>query len=122
MVTLISWTVCSRLIDRASARGAASKTSSETSCEAVLGPVSCRRSHSTSDRTPACATSVTQARWSAGTSRNHGRTSSIRATLAVDSAPAARSIRASVPAIDPGPLGAVIRRSPARSTTGHRGT
>ena len=45
MVTLISATVCWRLIERASARGAASKTSSETSCvlSAVPPP---SRSHS----------------------------------------------------------------------------
>ncbi len=35
---------------------------------------------------------MTQARWSAGSSRNHGRVSSMRATLAVARAPAARSI------------------------------
>jgi hypothetical protein len=92
MVTRISWTVWPRLIDRASARGAASKNSSETSWGATGCPSMRRRSQSTSDRTPAWATSMTQARWSAGSSRNQGSVSSMRATLAVASAPAARSI------------------------------
>jgi hypothetical protein len=91
MVTLMSWTVCWRFSERASVRGADSKISSDTSCDEEA-----LRSHSTSERTPAWATSMTQARWSAGSSRNQGRTSSIRATLAVASAPAFRSIRRSV--------------------------
>jgi hypothetical protein len=98
MVTLMSATVCCRFSDRARARGAASKTSSETSWVPAAPPPS--RSHSTSDRTPAWATSITQARWSAGSSRNQGSTSSIRATLIVASAPADRSIWRSVAASD----------------------
>ena len=61
MVTLISATVWVSVIDRASARGAAANTSSEISwvLAAIVPP---DRSHSTSDRTPACATSMTQDR------------------------------------------------------------
>ncbi|PSK56978.1 hypothetical protein B0E53_07033 [Micromonospora sp. MH33] len=105
MVTLISATVCWRVIERARACGAAAKTSSDTSWVlSVAPPPWC--SHCTRDRTPAWATSMTQERWSAGSSRNQGSVSSIRATLAVDSAPAARSIRRSVAdsSVPPGSL------------------
>ncbi|WP_425281242.1 hypothetical protein [Salinispora arenicola] len=94
-------------MDRARACGAVAKTSSETSwvLSAVPPPA---RSHCTRERAPACATSMTQERWSAGSSRNQGSVSSIRATLAVASAPAARSIRRSVAASSvPGSLTAL---------------
>lgn len=105
MVTLISATVCWRLIERASACGAAAKTSSDTSWVRSVAPPPWR-SHSTSERTPAWATSMTQERWSAGSSRNHGSVSSIRATLAVARPPAARSMRRSVAdvSVPPGSL------------------
>ncbi len=61
MVTLISCTVWVSVIDRASARGAAAKTSSEISCVAAATTPP-ERSHSTSERTPAWATSMTQDR------------------------------------------------------------
>ena len=74
------------MIDRASARGAAANTSSEISC-VLAAMVPPERSHSTSDRTPAWATSMTQDRWSAGSARNQGSVSSIRATAALASLP-----------------------------------
>ena len=103
MVTLISATVCWRLIDRASARGAAAKTSSETSWVLSAVPPPLAQPLAPATATPAWATSITQERWSAGSSRNQGSVSSIRATLAVASAPAARSIRRSVADSSPPP-------------------
>src|SRR4051794_39619142 len=97
MVTLISWTAWVSVIDRASARGAAANTSSEISW-VVSATVLPERSHSTSERTPAWATSVTQERWSAGRARNHGRVSSTRVTAEVASDPAVRSMRRRVAA------------------------
>ncbi|RAO39776.1 hypothetical protein ONO86_04335 [Micromonospora noduli] len=90
------------MIDRARACGAAAKTSSETSwvLSAVPPP---SRNHCTSDLAPAWATSITQERWSAGSARNQGSVSSIRATLEVANAPADRSIRRSVADSSPPP-------------------
>jgi hypothetical protein len=48
---------------------------------------------------PAWATSITHERWSAGMVRNHGRSSSMRATARVAMAPDARSSRRSVAAV-----------------------
>ncbi|BCJ60952.1 hypothetical protein Jiend_43740 [Micromonospora endophytica] len=88
----MSATVCSRVIDRASAWGAVANTSSETSWVPSAAPPPALN-HCTRERAPAWATTITQERWSAGSSRNQGSVSSIRLTLAVASAPAARSIR-----------------------------
>ncbi len=61
IVTLINCTVWVNVIALASARGAAANTSSEISW-VLAATVAPDRNHSTSDRTPACATSITQDR------------------------------------------------------------
>ena len=86
-----SWTTCCRLTDRAISWGAAANTS-PVSRGASPGV----RSHSTNEAMPACATSITHDRWSAGIDRNHGNSSSIRAVLLFARLPAARSSRRNV--------------------------
>jgi hypothetical protein len=76
-----------------SSRGAAPNTS-----PVISRRLSGRRSHSTNEAMPACATSPTQLRCSAGISRNHGSDSSIRWVVIVASAPVARSTRCTVAA------------------------
>ena len=79
-------TVCWRLITPARARGAAPKTDEASRCRpGRASPVS--RYQSTKPRMPACTISPTQDRSSALSSRNHGRSVSIRAVAAVLSAP-----------------------------------
>ena len=76
------------MTERVSSGGAAPNTSPVSRGTSVG-----ERSHSTNAATPACATSVTQLRWSAGSARNQASVSSIWATAWVARAPEACSIR-----------------------------
>ncbi len=93
MTTRTSSTVCCRVTDRVSSRGAVPNTSALMAC----GASGCRN-QSTNAATPACATRLTQDRFSAGMARYQGSTSSIRAIAALASAPMLASRRRMVTA------------------------
>ena len=78
MTTRTSSTVCCRVTERVSSRGAVPNTSALIACGA-----SGWRNHSTNAATPAWATRLTHDRFSAGIARYQGSTSSIRAIAAV---------------------------------------
>ncbi len=93
MTTRTSSTVCCRVTDRVSSRGAVPNTSALIAC----GASGCRN-HSTKAATPAWATRFTQDRFSAGIARYHGSTSSMRAIAAEASVPMLASRRRMVAA------------------------
>ena len=81
-------TVCCRVITPARARGAAPKTEVATAGPPVVSPPVSNQS--TKPRMPAWRIIPTQDRSSALSSRNHGRSSAIRAVAAVLSPPIER--------------------------------
>ena len=110
-VIRISWTVCWKVTALVSCRGAASKASTGTSG----GPPSF--SQATKPVIPACATSPTQDRCSAGMSRNHGSRASHSASARVEARRRpARPRSRSRPR--PGAHLGVARRQPAMSAGG----
>src|SRR5688572_7221643 len=91
ITTRTSSTVCCRVTDRVSSRGAVPNTSA-----LIAWAASGWRNHSTKAATPACATRLTHDRFSAGIARYQGRTSSIRAIAASARVPMLRSRRRTV--------------------------
>jgi hypothetical protein len=90
-VTLMSWSVCCRLTERNSSRGAAPNTSA-----AIQGVDFGSSYQEMNDVMPACATRPTALRRPGGISRYHGSVSSRRLSVAVDNSPDSVRSQASV--------------------------
>ena len=91
ITTRTSSTVCCRVTDRVSSRGAVPNTSA-----LIAWAASGWRNHSTNAATPAWATRLTHDRFSAGIARYQGSASSIRAIAASARVPMLRSRRRTV--------------------------